>query len=49
MSDTPILALENAEKSYGAVRALREGTLVAPRRRGPRAGGGERRRQVHAS
>ncbi len=27
MSETPILALENAEKSYGAVRALREGTL----------------------
>ena len=27
MSEPPILALENAEKSYGAVRALREGTL----------------------
>ena len=35
-------------KSYGAVRALRDGDLALRARRGARADGRERRRQVHA-
>ena len=44
----PILALEDAAKSYGAVHALQATAARAARGRGPRARRRERRRQVDA-
>ena len=45
----PIIALRDATKSYGAVRALRDGNDRAAPGRGAGADRRERRRQVDAS
>ena len=44
----PLLSLEHAEKSFGAVRALADGDIALLPRRGSRAGRRERRGQVDA-
>ena len=44
----PLLAVRAVAKSFGAVAAVARRVVPAVRRRGARAGRGERRRQVHA-
>ena len=47
MTAAPVLDASGVAKRYGAVAALRNASLSVRPRRGPRADGRERRRQVH--